>query len=290
MKLLQKFDVNNELGEGVIWDASRQRFWWTDILQSKLYQLNPLLNEIKSWDTPERLCCFSPIQNSEKLVCAFESGFAFYEPDSGELEWIRRLEQDNPGTRFNDGKTDRRGRLWAGTMVEDDSEATYKGSLYCLNKDLSITRTLEDLSITNSLCWSPDGQIMYHTDTPSQTIQAYKFDTETGAIGEKRDFVTTEKGHYPDGSTVDSNGNLWNAQWGGSKVICYSPSGDWLTHIDLPTSQPTCLAFGGENLNLILVTTAWSEMTQPDSDAGSVFLYETSFKGVPDVPFIKSIS
>lgn len=286
MKLLQKFEVKNELGEGVIWDASRHRFWWTDILQSKLYQLNPLSNEVKSWDTPERLCCFSPIQNSERLVCAFESGFAFYEPDSDDLEWIGRLEQDNPGTRFNDGKTDRKGRLWAGTMVEDDSAATYKGSLYCLDKDLSITKTIGGLSITNSLCWSPDGRKMYHTDTPTRTIQSYEFNTETGEIGECRDFIKTDKDHYPDGSTVDSVGNLWNAQWGGSKVICYSPSGDRLTHIDLPTSQPTCVAFGGEDLNLILVTTAWSEMTEPDSDAGSAFLFETPFTGIKDTAFL----
>ena len=285
IKLIDTVAVSNELGEGIIWDHQRQRVWWTDILQSKLYHYDPKTKEIKSWDTPERLCCFAPVKDSSDLVCAFESGFAFYEPNSGKLNWIKRLEQDNPGTRFNDGRTDRQGRLWAGTMVEDQSKATYKGSLYCLHSDLTISKSITGLSITNSLCWSPNGETVFHTDTPTQTIQAYDFNTDTAELSNKRDVVKTEEGCFPDGSTVDQDGFIWNAQWGGSKVVRYSATGEKNLEVEIPTSQPTCVAFGGENMNLLFVTTAWSEMENKEDQAGDLFIFETGFIGLKEARF-----
>jgi len=181
-------------------------------------------------DTPERLCCFAPRQTNNSsnnadvtsLVAAFESGFAFYTPEKDQLKWIARLETDNPGTRFNDGGTDRQGRFWAATMVESEKLARYKGSLYCLNHDLTVTKTIGRLSIPNSLCWSPDGKTMYHTDTPSMQIKQYNYDIASGFFDNRTAFVTTNKACYPDGSTIDAQGYLWNAQWGSNRVVRYS--------------------------------------------------------------------
>lgn len=285
MQLINTLEVSNELGEGIIWDHHRQRAWWVDILQHKLYRYDPVSESLEQWDTPERLCCFAPMAGQEELACAFESGFAFFWPETGEVQWIEKIEQDNPGTRFNDGRTDRQGRLWAGTMVEDAEKATYKGSLYCLHNDLSITKSIGGLAITNSLCWSPDGNTVYHTDTPTGIIHTYPFDTANATLGEPTELVKTQQGCNPDGSIVDADGYLWNAQWGGSKVVRYSPTGKVDLELNTPTSQPSCVTFGGANLDLLFVTSAHADMDVREPQAGHMFVYQTNFKGIEEQPF-----
>jgi sugar lactone lactonase YvrE len=293
MKLIDTLVVENELGEGVIWDHSASKIWWTDIQQSVLYRYDPETKELENWDTPERLCCFSPRQNGHGLVAAFASGFAFYDPETNYLEWLHKLEEDNPGTRFNDGRTDRQGRLWSGTMVEDEDIAPYKGSLYCLNSDLTVQKSnINDLHIPNSLCWSPDSQTMYHTDTVTLAIAQYPFNPSTGALGAPKPFVTTKDGHYPDGSIIDAAGYLWNAQWGSSTVVRYSPEGQQDLVLEVPASQPSCVAFGGKNLDLLLVTSAWQGMDstarKADTQAGNFFIYQTEYKGLKESSFIET--
>ena len=292
MKLIDTIPVENELGEGVIWDHAAQRIWWTDIQQKKLYRYDPDTQHLEQWDTPERLCCFAPRENEIGLVAVFESGFAFYEPESGNVDWLHKLEADNPGTRFNDGRTDRQGRLWAATMVENMDIAPYKGSLYYLNHDLSISKShISDLHIPNSLCWSPDGKTMYHTDTPSLNINQYSFNAATAGVGKANQFVKTNEGCYPDGSIIDAQGYLWNAQWGSQTVVRYSPEGQQDLILKVPTAQPSCVAFGGKNLDLLLVTSAWQDMDiearQADTQAGNLFIYQTEYTGLTESPFIE---
>ena len=292
MHLVDTLNVENELGEGVIWDHISAKIWWTDIQQSKLYRYDPESKHLEQWNTPERLCCFAPRENKKGLVAAFESGFAFYTPETGELEWIKKIESNNPGTRFNDGRTDRQGRLWAGTMVEDAELANDQGSLYCLNHDLTINKTIGGLSIPNSLCWSPDGKSMYHTDTPSRQIKQYDYNGDSGTFDNQRDFVTTRESCYPDGSIVDAQGFLWNAQWGSNTVVRYSPNGEEDLVVDVPASQPSCVAFGGKKLNLMFVTSAWQDLDNAarlaDPRAGSLFIYETEYAGLIESGFIES--
>jgi len=290
MKLIDTIEVNNELGEGVVWDTARQKVWWTDIAQSELYRYEPSSKKLESWNTPERLACFAPVANQPYLIAAFESGFAYYDPISEQLDWLHKLETDKPGIRFNDGRTDRQGRLWAATMVENQDTAVSKGSLYCLNNDLSINKTIGGLSIPNSLCWSPDGQTMYHTDTPTHQINQYHFDTNTGTLSAPKCFSKTEPNCYPDGSIVDADGYLWNAQWGASQIVRYAPTGIQDLVLEVPTSQPTCVAFGGTELNLLFVTSAYQDMNaeqrSSEPNAGNLFVYETHYKGLVESPFI----
>jgi L-arabinonolactonase len=292
MRLIDSLKVENELGEGVVWDHAASKLWWTDIQQSKLYRYDPQSKQLEQWNTPERLCCFAPRHNSGGLVAAFESGFAFYTPESGQLEWIERLEEDNPGTRFNDGRTDRQGRLLAATMVEHEQIATCKGSLYCLDHDLKIHKTIGGLSIPNSLCWSPDGKSMYHTDTPTRQINQYDYDLKTATFSNQRNFTKTKRGCYPDGSVVDAEGYLWNAQWGSSTVVRYAPNGAQDLVVKVPTSQPTCVAFGGENLNLMFITSAWQDLDSQaraaEPDAGSLFVFETNYLGLIESRFVET--
>lgn len=291
MKLLETLSVANELGEGVIWDHPAGKIWWTDIQQSQLYRYDPKSKELEQWQTPERLCCFAPVENGVGLAAAFESGFAFYNPETGDLDWIEKLEQDNPVTRFNDGRTDRQGRLWSGTMTEGH-DAPYRGSLYCLNADLSITKTINNLLIPNSLCWSPDGTVMYHTDTPTQRINRYPFNPAGGTFGEAELLVNTEKDCYPDGSIIDAEGYLWNAQWGGSRVVRYAPDGHEDLVVKIPTAQPSCVAFGGEDLNLLIVTSAHqgmdAEIRAKDTQAGNLFIFETEYTGLVERGFVSA--
>jgi len=291
VRLIDTLKVANELGEGVIWDHVASKLWWTDIQQSKLYRYDPESKHLEQWDTPERLCCFAPRESGDGLVAAFESGFAFYTPETGVLKWIKKLEADNSGTRFNDGRTDRQGRLWAATMVENNNLAPYKGSLYCLGHDLKVHKSISDLSIPNSLCWSADGETMYHTDTPSRQISQYDFDPKTAIVSKQRNFVSTRPGCFPDGSIVDADGYLWNAQWASSTVVRYAPDGTEDIVVNIPARQPTCVAFGGKNLNLMFVTSAWQDLDSDalasDPDAGSLFVFETDYLGLIERRFVE---
>ena len=285
--LVDTLKVENELGEGIIWDAAGAAVWWTDIEGSILYRYCPQNKQLDQWALPERLGSFALVTNSDQLICGFASGFAYYNPFTGAIQWLSKIEQNNMGTRLNDGRADRQGRFWAGSMVESGEQGA--GALYCLDHQLQVSSQMSGLSISNSLCWSPDGTIMYHTDTPSRRIYRYDFDTATGAISNQSLLVCTEKGCFPDGATVDADGYLWSAQWASSRVVRYSPEGEINFVISLPVSQPTCVAFGGPELNRLFITSAYQGLGAEDRsaqpEAGNLFIFETHVKGIADPLF-----
>ena len=279
--------VENELGEGVIWDAAGAAVWWTDIEGSILYRYCPQNKQLDEWALSERLGSFALVANSDQLICGFASGFAYYNPFTGAIQWLSKIEQNNMGTRLNDGRADRQGRFWAGSMVESGEQGAC--ALYCLDHQLQLSRQVSGLSISNGLCWSPDGTIMYHTDTPSRRIYRYDFDTATGAISNQSLLVRTEKGCFPDGATVDADGYLWSAQWAASRVVRYSPEGEVNFVLSLPVSQPTCVAFGGPELSRLFITSAYQGLGAEDRsvqpEAGNLFIFETDIKGIADPLF-----
>ena len=286
-KLTDTVSVENELGEGVIWDAAGAAVWWTDIEGRALYRYSPADKQLQQWSTPERLGCFALVADSDNLICGFASGFAYYNPATGAVQWLGKIEPDNPGTRLNDGRADRQGRFWAGSMVEAGEPGG--GALYSINNQLQVCRQISGLTISNGLCWSPDGKLMYHTDTPSRSIYRYEFDTASGVISNQRLLVRTEKGCFPDGATVDAEGYIWSAQWAASRVVRYSPAGEVDFILPLPVSQPTCVAFGGPGLNRLFITSAHQGLdnraraAQPE--AGNLFIFETDIQGVADPGF-----
>jgi sugar lactone lactonase YvrE len=286
--LIETLKVKNILGEGVIWDAVGAAVWWTDIDGYKLYRYHLAEKQLDHWTTPERLGCFALVADSDYLICGFSSGLAYFNPHKAELQWLHKIEQDNPGTRLNDGRADRQGRFWAGSMVESGDLGA--GALYCLDQQLQVTRKVSGLSISNGLCWSPDSTVMYHTDTPTQSINSYDFDAVTGAISNQNCLVRTEPGCFPDGSTVDAEGYIWNAQWGASQVVRYSPAGEVDFILPLPVSQPTCVAFGGPQLDRLFVTSATQGLDQQallaEPEAGNVFVFQTNISGTTDSRFV----
>jgi L-arabinonolactonase len=272
--------VGNVLGEGVLWDGARKLAWWTDIQQRRLYRYEPVSRALKQFELPERLCSFGFIHGSERFIAAFASGFAYYHPESAGLEWVSRPEHAARNVRFNDGRVDRQGRFWAGSMVEGTGEPVAK--LYCLTKGVSQEH-LTGINISNSLCFSPDGRHLYFADSPQRTILRFDSDPDTGLLSNRQVFARTPPGAFPDGSNVDSEGHLWNAQWGAGCVIRYAPDGTISGRLELPVTQPTCVAFGGEALDLLFVTTARESLdaaalsTQPQ--AGDVFIFKTDVVG-----------
>ena len=281
--LIDTVGVGNTLGEGVLWDDKSGRVLWTDIQERRLYRYEPKQRHLEQIELPERLGSFGLIEGDERLICAFESGFAFFHPEARRLEWIDRPSHAAHNVRFNDGRVDRRGRFWAGSMVEGAGAS--QGKLYSLEKGRSQVH-LTGIAISNSVCFSPDGKHAYFADSPHRTIWRFDSDMASGTLSNRTVFAQTPRGAYPDGSNVDREGRVWNAHWGAGRVVCYAIDGKESGSIDLPVSQPTCVAFGGDDMNWLFVTTARQDLKaealarQPH--AGDLFVYEVEARGVAE--------
>jgi L-arabinonolactonase len=281
--LVHVVEVGNTLGESVLWDPIGQHVWWTDIQERLLYRYQPVKDILEKFELPERLGSFGFVESSDRIVAAFESGLAFYHPESAQLEWIARPEHAVGNVRFNDGRVDRMGRFWAGSMVEGPGEPT--GKLYCLCRGITETH-LRGVAIANGICFSPDGRHLYFADSPQFAIQRFDMDPVSGALSNRQIFAQTPPGAFPDGSNVDEEGHLWNAQWGASRVVRYAPDARVTGAIELPVTQPTCVAFGHVALDHLFVTTARQDLSagalalQPK--AGHLFIYKTNMKGNPE--------
>jgi L-arabinonolactonase len=284
--LVDVISVGNTLGEGVLWDPIGERVWWTDIQERRLFRYDPLNRALQTFELPERLGSFGFVAGSAKIVAAFESGFAIYHPESGQLDWLSRPDHGAKNVRFNDGRVDRQGRFWAGSMVEGQGEPT--GKLYCLQGATPQVR-LSNVAISNSICFSPDGRYLYFADSPRREIARYDIDANTGGISNRIVFARTPAGAFPDGSNVDAQGYVWNAHWGAGRVVRYALDGSIDMQIEVPATQPTCVAFGGKNLDLLYVTSAReglsAEALAPQPQAGDVFVYQLGIKGLADARF-----
>lgn len=287
-ELVDIIAVGNTLGEGVLWDADRARLWWTDIQERQLLRYDPATRALERFALPERLGSFGFVAGDGRIVAAFESGFALYHPDSGRIEWLARPAHDGPDIRFNDGRVDRQGRFWAGTMIEKGGVP--RGKLYCLQGGGEARAQATDIGISNSLCFSPDGRGVYFADTPTRTIFRFDLDPASGTLSNRRIFAQTPEGAFPDGANVDSEGFVWSAHWGAGRVVRYAPSGEVDATIETPASQPTCVAFGGEHLDLLFVTSAREGLDeaalQRQPHAGDVFVYKLAARGLLDPRYV----
>lgn len=283
LKLHHTIEVNNRLGEGIQWHVDSASLWWTDILSCRLYRLDWATQQQQVWSTPERLTAFGIVSTDPvQLLVSFASGFALYRPDQQQVTWLARPETSIAGNRFNDGRVDRQGRFWSGTMVEDDQGQT--GTLYRLDES-GARPMLRDLSIPNALCWSPDGRTLYHADTPTRYIRRFDFDPQTGGLSAPTEFAAAPQGN-PDGACMDAEGHLLCALWGGHGVARFRPDGELKALHPVPVSQPTCVALGGPDMNLLFVTSAREGLSKDalarEPLAGSVLIYETDYTGLPE--------
>ncbi|MBF0277063.1 MAG: SMP-30/gluconolactonase/LRE family protein [SAR324 cluster bacterium] len=280
-------DAKNKLGEVPVWCPREQALYWIDIEGCLLQRFIPELGEVKVWKMPERIGSFA-IRETGGLIVAFASGFAFYDLETEKIQWLSKPESHIPRNRFNDGKCDRNGRFWAGTM--DDQLSEHTAALYCYNPDGTVQQRLKDVGISNSLAWSPENDKFYFADTLDGSIYVFDYDHDSGQIANKRVFATTEEQPgVPDGSTIDEEGYLWNAQWDGWRLVRYAPSGEINQIVDLPVQKPTSCMFGGANLDTLYVTSAiWdlsSEQLKKQPHAGGVLAIDVGVKGLPEPRF-----
>ncbi|AON53279.1 SMP-30/gluconolactonase/LRE family protein [Herbaspirillum seropedicae] len=283
-------DGHHELGEGVLWCDRSQSVFWTDIHASRLWNHDPQTGLTRSWGMPERLCCYAFTADPQQLLIGLESRLAFFNLSTGTIAPICRIEDDLPSTRLNDGRCDRQGRFVFGTLNEDPGRAPI-ASFYRLNTDLTLERlSLPSIAISNSICFSLDGKLMYHCDSMAGKVMVCDYDTASGAVSGQRVFADVAQPGGPDGSTIDAEGYLWNAQWGGARVVRYAPDGRIDRVVAIPTSQPSCVAFGGAQFDTLYVTTAHegmsAEQRAADPQAGALFAVALAdVRGLPEVRF-----
>lgn len=273
----------NALGEGPVWSQGEGALYWVDIHKKLLQRWVPSSDNIESWLMPSEIGSLA-IRKSGGCLVALRDGFAFVDLDSGLVTPICDLEEDLPFTRFNDGKCDRRGRFWAGTM--DEVFPNRRGSLYRLGEDGKCVKVRGNVGISNGLGWSPDNKTFYYTDSSAHAIFAYSYDHDSGHISNERIFVKTPENYVPDGLTVDSDGFIWSAKWDGWKIVRYAPSGRIDLEIPMPVQRPTSCIFGGKNLNKLFITTAsidlGAEELKQQPLAGNVFVVETDAVGLAE--------
>lgn len=277
----------NTLGEGPVWDASEGALYWVDIQEGLLQRWVPGTDMVERWTMPERVGALA-LRADRGLVLALASGFALFDPATDKLERRAAPEAHLPGNRFNDGKCDARGRFWAGTM--DDAALHQSGSLYRLDPDGDCSAMATGIGITNSLAWSPDNATFYFADTLRDTIFACDFHLDSGTLSNRRVFATTDaQPGSPDGSTVDEEGFLWNAQWGGWRLVRYAPDGRIDRVVDLPVAQPTSCMFGGPDMRTLFVTSARIGLPPAERErqpwAGHVLALEVGTRGLPTARF-----
>lgn len=274
-------DTRATLGEGPVWHDGQ--LLWVDIEGCLVHAGD------RSIDVGERVGCAWPCASGGRLICGLSSGLAFLDLASGELEAITDPEPHLRSTRFNDGKCDPLGRFWAGTM--DMEEKTPLGSLYMLDAERNLERRWGDITVANGLAWDPDGTTFYYIDSPTREVAAFDYDAESGQISNRRTIVKIPDGEgFPDGMTIDSEGKLWVALWGGWGVARYDPkSGDRLGKIDLPVERVTSCTFGGAGAEYLYITTARIGLDdtalREQPFAGGVFKVQPGVTGFPAVPF-----
>ena len=278
-------DGGNLLGEGPVWNEAAGVLTWIDIYGRRIHELDPATGERRHWLMPDRLSAAIP-RRAGGMVVALARALALFEPATGRLEEVARLPADHRH-RFNDAKCDADGRLWVGSMNEEELQPT--GALYCFD-GTGLRLALADIAVSNSLAWSPAGDTLYFADTPERRIRAYDFDRRHGALSRRREFAAVDGAvAFPDGSATDSEGHLWNAQWNGGRVVRYAPDGQVAAIVAMPVSRPTSTCFGGAGMTTLFVTSAACDLSQAqlrrEPEAGAVFAIETGVRGAPVAPF-----
>ena len=269
------------LGEGPLWSERDNAVYWVDILGRKLRRLSLADESVASWDMPEPIGWVLERRSKPGFIAGFASGFAELTLDPVSIVPIGDPEPDLPGNRMNDAKADRAGRIWAGTMAADCEGMA--GSFYRLDPDRSWTKVDCPYGIANGPAISPDGKIIYHTDTKLRLI--YRFDVlEDGALGPRNVHIEfNQDWGTPDGMTLDAEGGLWVAHWGGCRVSRFTPEGEMDRSITLPASQITSCTFAGENLDRMFVTSAADGVDE--LHAGKLFEVKPGCRGLPTQMF-----
>jgi sugar lactone lactonase YvrE len=273
-------DAKDGVGEGPCWSARDQRLYWLDIATSRLHWLDPATNAAGAWTMPYSVGVCTPLAGGG-LLAATEKGLAIVDTRDGTFRLVKKINLGK-GFRANDGKIDPVGRFWWSRMHAPKGDKP--GGVYRTDPDGRTHRVLEGNRIPNTFGFSPDGEMLYLTDSIAKVITAYTV-TARGELIRPRTFVDNTAGATPDGGAVDAEGFLWNAEWHGWRLVRYAPDGRIDRVVRMPVGQPTSCAFGGPDLATLYVTSARVMLSaaalveQPL--AGGLFAFEPGVKGLP---------
>jgi len=280
-------DCRAELAEGPVWDPIDEVLWWVNIKAREIHRFDPATGHDEMWPTPADVGSLA-LRETGGLVVALKTGFFFFDPP-GRFTIIAEPEPDLPDNRFNDGKTDRQGRFWAGSLYDpDESRAT--GGLWRLDIDLSCHKMVGGIHASNGLAFSPDSRTAWYADSRQRTVWAFDFDADDGVLSNRRVFVElTGDAGVPDGAAVDDDGGYWLTQPPAGLLVRYDPRGRADRTIRMPVSQPTCCAFGGPRRDTLYVTTATykmpAEKLAKEPLAGALFAVDVGVSGPADSRF-----
>jgi sugar lactone lactonase YvrE len=280
------YETRTVLGEGALWDVSRQVLYWIDIEGKKVFEYNPETEKNITFDMPQMVGTVVKISDN-KLAAALQDGIYSLDLETHKISLMLAGVHTNPKIRFNDGKCDPAGRFWVGTMGMGIEKA---GALYRIDADLSIHEMVRDVSVSNGIIWDEKKAVMYYVDSHTHTIDAFDFDLIKGEIHNRRVVVDVPQDHgVADGIWLDVNGNIWSAHFRGGCVYCWSPvTGKVVETIRVPgASLVTSCAFGGKNIDELYITTAslrqdWKNFAD-EKNAGFLFKAMPGVRGIPAV-------
>ena len=280
-------DAQNILGEGSIWNHKTKELWWIDIEGQTLNTYNPKTDVNRTIDVKERIGTVVPSQDGLSAILALQTGIWKMDMKTEEKSMLTMLESDTANIRLNDGKCDPAGRLWVGSMHLNQIE--HAANLFQVTEteqQVSFKKMQDSVTISNGIIWSLDEKTMYYIDTKRGNVRAYDYDKSTGDISNERVVITvSDTLGYPDGMTIDNEGMLWIALWNGNCVSRWNPNtGELLQTIPVPAHNISSCAFGGENLDILYITSAKVDMTEEELKAkpnsGGVFKVVPGVKGV----------
>lgn len=279
-------ELGADIGEGPIWDEETSTLLFVDSTRGWVYRLDPASGKLTSFDAGQDIGVAIPRERGGLVISSRDGLLAT--DCSNRTRMLVPIEQEIETHRMNDAKCDSRGRLWSGTFSLEFVRKA--GALYRVDPDLTVTRVVDEISVSNGIAWSPDETRMYYVDTIARGVDVFDYDIETGAATNRRQFAPIERAHgIPDGITIDAEGYLWVAMYLGSAVRRYAPSGECVGQIILPVSQVTSCGFGGPDLGDLYITTARHGMSDEDIEgaplSGALFRCRPGVKGLPTCRF-----
>jgi L-arabinonolactonase len=282
-------EAGNLLGESPLWDERNASLWWVDIHGRSLHRWSERTGH-GAWPLAEQTACIGLCED-EGLMCGTRTGFAWFDPASGRRESFAQPLAGSSNVRFNDGRCDRQGRFWSGTVHE--LREAGGAALYRLDRDGGCERMIEGITVSNGIAFSPDDTTMYFADSHVREMYALPFDAASGRLGERRLFARFEPDWgMPDGATVDAEGGVWIAGIGGSRVLRFLPDGRLDREIALPVTQPTSCEFGGESFRTLFVTSARMKLDDEalarQPLAGALFAMDVGVAGLPEPRYRRS--
>jgi sugar lactone lactonase YvrE len=256
-------NIKATLGEGVFWHPIERKVYWVDIYEKKNHCTNPETGINKTYEVSECVGTIAP-DTSGNLIVAIENSIVKLNTVTGKTSMLLELEKELVNNRFNDGKFDPFGRFWLGSMCREGIHKTE--SLYSIDSNLRSQKKIEEVTVSNGIAWDSKKNKMYYIDSPTKCVMAYDYDGVSGNISKGKKSITFSKSMgFPDGMTIDHEGMLWIALWGGYAVVrCNPDTGEVLQKIDVPAPHVTSCTFGGVNMNKLYITTAQEGLTEQE--------------------------